>query len=59
MRRSIFYWIIVSVVIVFFNCNTAIAADAMYRLMHNDHDALVLGEVIEVSENEITLDVEK
>lgn len=61
MRRGIFYYIIisvVSVVIVFFNYNTAFAADAMCRLMHNDHDALVLGEVIEVSENEITIDVE-
>lgn len=31
----------------------------MYRFMHNDHDALVLGEVIEVTENGVTVKVEK
>lgn len=36
---------------------TAVAADAMYRFVHNDHDALVIGEVTEVKGSEITIDV--
>jgi len=35
------------------------AADALYRLMHNDHDALVIGEIISADENDIKVRVEK
>lgn len=37
----------------------AFAADALYRFMHNDHDALIIGEVTKVSDNEITVSVIK
>ena len=35
------------------------AADALYRFMHNDHDALVIGEIISADENDIKVRVEK
>jgi hypothetical protein len=35
------------------------AADALYRFMHNDHDALVIGEIISADENAIKVRVEK
>lgn len=55
MKRNLIVLILVT--IVFFNYNEAFAADALYRLMHNDHDALVLGEVTEVLENGIKINV--
>lgn len=30
--------------------NIAYAADALYRLMHNDHDALIIGEIADIDE---------
>lgn len=38
---------------------TAFGADALYRLMHNDHDALVIAEVIEIDNEQIVFRVEK
>lgn len=35
------------------------AADALYRFMHNDHDALVIGEIISIDENNVKVQVEK
>jgi len=35
------------------------AADALYRLMHNDHDALVIGEIISIEGNNTIVKVEK
>jgi hypothetical protein len=35
------------------------AADALYRFMHNDHDALVIGEIISADENAVKVRVEK
>ncbi len=35
------------------------AADAMYRFMHNDHIALIIGEVVVVGEKSISVKVEK
>ena len=49
----------VMVMILLISFNTASAADAFYRLTHNDNDALVIGEVVEVSENHIRLEVVK
>ncbi|MDD4569122.1 MAG: hypothetical protein PHE70_03215 [Tepidanaerobacteraceae bacterium] len=31
-------------------CNIAYAADALYRFMHNDHDALIIGEITHMDE---------
>lgn len=40
--------------------NTGVyAADALYRFMHNDHDALIIGEITSADENAITVRVEK
>ncbi len=38
---------------------TVFAADALYRLMHNDHDALIIGKIIKVEGNIITVHVIK
>ncbi len=38
---------------------TVSAADALYRFMHNDHDALVIGQVTKVSGDKITVKVVK
>lgn len=35
------------------------AADALYRLMHNDHDGLIIGEIISIDEDNIKVSVEK
>lgn len=35
------------------------AADALYRFMHNDHDALVIGEIISIDGNNVKVRVEK
>lgn len=35
------------------------AADALYRFMHNDHDALVIGEIISADENAVKVRVKK
>lgn len=35
------------------------AADALYRFMHNDHDALIIGEIVSIEENSIKVRVEK
>lgn len=45
--------------VIFTGFNPAYAADAFYRLTHNDHDALVIGQIIAVSENNITLEIKK
>jgi len=47
------------VIIIFIAYNMVFAADMIYRLMHNDHDALVIGKVKEVSGDKLTIDVEK
>lgn len=39
--------------------NNVYAADGLYRLMHNDHDALIVGEIISIDENDIKVSVEK
>ena len=38
---------------------TTFGADALYRFMHNDHDALVIAEVIEIDSEQIIFRVEK
>ena len=35
------------------------AADALCRFMHNDHDALIIGEIISIDENIVKVRVEK
>lgn len=40
-------------------CTGVYAADALYRFMHNDHDALVVGEIISVDEGSVKVRVEK
>ena len=59
MRRSIGYCLIISVIIVFFSSTIGFAADALYRLMHNDHDALVVGTVTKLEGDTITVVVKK
>jgi len=35
------------------------AADAQYRFMHNDHDTLIIGEIISIEEDDTIIRVEK
>ena len=40
-------------------CSTVHAADALYRFMHNDHDALIIGEITNIDENDADIRVVK
>jgi hypothetical protein len=40
-------------------CNIVYAADALYRFMHNDHDALIIGEITNIDENDADIRVVK
>lgn len=40
-------------------CNIAYAADSLYRFMHNDHDALIVGEITNIDENDAHVKVVK
>lgn len=51
--------IIVVIILIVTICSSVYAADALYRFMHNDHDALVLGEIVHIDEKYISLRVEK
>ncbi|MBP7072067.1 MAG: hypothetical protein KBB40_01065 [Clostridia bacterium] len=52
--------LIIAVLIVISILHTCVyAADALYRFMHNDHDALVIGEIISADENAVKVRVEK
>ena len=52
--------LIIVVLIVISILHTCVyAADALYRFMHNDHDALVIGEIISADENAVKVRVEK
>ncbi len=42
-----------------FSSSSALAADGDYRLMHNDHDALIIGEITKITEDEMLVQVEK
>lgn len=35
------------------------AADQLYRFMHNDHNALILGEIVRIDEKFVSMRVEK
>ena len=52
--------ILVFILIALFVFSTVVyAADALYRFMHNDHIALIIGEVVVVEEKSISVKVEK
>lgn len=36
-------------------CTSAYAADQLYRFMHNDHDALIIGEITQIDETGIKI----
>lgn len=59
MGRKGTYCFIIAIIIVLCSYTTILAADALCRLMHNDHDALIIGEITEISEDKITIDIEK
>lgn len=40
-------------------CTNIYAADALYRFMHNDHIALVIGEIVSIRNNKTRVKVEK
>lgn len=40
-------------------CTNADAADPLYRFMHNDHDALIIGEITGIHETGVRVRVEK
>ncbi len=45
--------------IVLILCTNAYAADELYRFMHNDHDALIIGEITGIHETGVKVRVEK
>ena len=54
-KRIIIIFLVVAVVLQI----NVYAADALYRFMHNDHAALIIGEVVIVDENQFSVRVEK
>lgn len=56
MKKIISVLILISILIV---PNGVLAADALYRLMHNDQDALVIAEVLDVNDESIKFKVIK
>lgn len=52
-------WIVLILLVILVLHTNVYAADALYRFMHNDHDALVIGEIISADENDIKVRVEK
>lgn len=59
MKSNKIIFVIVIIIILSLNLNIIFAADALYRLMHNDHDALIIGQIIALSEDKITVEVKK
>jgi len=53
------HWIISFLSVLLILNSTVYAADALYRFMHNDHDALIIGEIIGVDESAVKIRVEK
>ena len=52
-------FIILALILVSMLYTNVYAADALYSFMHNDHAALVIGEIISISKNNIKVQVEK
>jgi hypothetical protein len=46
------YCLVLVIFVILLLCSTAYAADALYRFMHNDHDALIIGEITAINEND-------
>lgn len=58
IKNKVYSWILL-IIILISNCITVYGADQMARFMHNDHDALVIGEITEVFRDQITMNVHK
>lgn len=52
-------WIVLTLLVILVLHTNVYAADALYRFMHNDHDALVIGEIISADENAVKVRVER
>ena len=53
------YCLVLVIFMLLLLCKTAYAADALYRFMHNDHDALIIGEITNIDENDAEVKVVK
>lgn len=51
--------LLIILLVVFMPYSAVYAADALYRFMHNDHDALIIGEIVSVDNNNLKVHVEK
>ena len=52
-------WFILIILMLLLLASGVYAADALYRFMHNDHDALIIGEIVSIEEDSIKVRVEK
>ncbi|WP_353892248.1 hypothetical protein PRVXH_001580 [Proteinivorax hydrogeniformans] len=59
MQRKILFCDVILGILSIITFGTVLAADEMYRFMHNDHDALVVGQIMEITDNQIVVGVEK
>lgn len=56
MKKKLIIVVLISILLL---SNIAFGADALYRLMHNNQDALVIAEIVEVNDNSVKFRVEK
>lgn len=59
MKGSKAFILICALIIFFVFTINVYAADALYRFMHNDHEALVLGEIVHIDEKFVSMRIEK
>lgn len=59
LRKRGYVFALMLMLLMVLGSNSAFAADWDYRLMHNDHDALVIGEITEIVDNKMLVQVEK
>lgn len=56
MKKILIIVVLISILLL---SNIAFGADALYRLLHNNQDALVIAEIVEVNDNSVKFRVEK
>lgn len=59
MKISKIFVLTVIFILLFTLSSVVYAADALYRFMHNDHEALVLGEIVSIDEKFVSMRIEK
>ncbi len=56
--KKVFILLLINILLSLFS-HVVIAADPLYRLMHNDQQALIIGTIKDISTDKITLKIEK